>query len=60
LNSSGRRAFAKLKRPLRTTTTRPVPDLREAIRRACANFTPQECRNALAAAGYEDDVAVAA
>lgn len=52
-------AFAKLKHLLRTVAARTVPDLREAIRQAFARFTPAECRNYLAAAGYEDDVAVA-
>ena len=51
-------AFAKLKASLRTAA-RNVPDLREAIRRAFARFTPAECRNYLTSAGYEDDVAVA-
>ena len=52
-------AFAKLKHLLRTAAARTVPDLRDAIRCAFARFTPAECRNYLAAAGYEDDLAVA-
>ena len=52
-------ALAKLKALLRTTAARTVLDLRDAIRRAFARFTPAECRNYLAAAGYEDDLAVA-
>ena len=52
-------AFAKLKHLLRTAAARTVPDLRDAIRRALARFTPAECRNYLTAAGYEDDLAVA-
>ena len=52
-------AFAKLKHLLRTAAARTVPDLRAAIGQALAHFTPQECRNYLAPAGYEDDVAVA-
>ena len=52
-------AFAKLKHLLRSAAARTVPDLREAVRRACARFTQQECRNYLTAAGYEDNLAVA-
>ena len=52
-------AFAKLKHLLRTAAARTVPDLRDAIRRALARFTPAECRSYLTAAGYEDDLAVA-
>ena len=52
-------AFAKLKGLLRTAAARTVPDLRDAIRHAFTRFAPRECRNYLAAAGYEDDVAVA-
>ena len=48
-------AFAKLKALLRTTAVRTVLDLRDAIRRAFARFTPAECRNYPTAAGYEDD-----
>jgi len=51
--------FAMLKHLLRTAAARTVPDLWEAIRRAFARFTPQECRTYLTAAGYEDDLAVA-
>jgi hypothetical protein len=36
-----------------------VPDLWAAIRDAFTRFTPDECRNSLTAAGYEDDLAVA-
>jgi transposase len=52
-------AFAKLKALLRSAAARTVPDLWAAIRQAFTRFTPQECRNYLAAAGYEDDLAVA-
>ena len=52
-------AFAKLKALLRTAAARSIPDLRAEIRKAFARFTAQECRNYLAAAGYEDDLAVA-
>lgn len=52
-------AFAKLKALLRTACARTTPDLHNAIRSAFARFTPQECRNYVTAAGYEDDQAVA-
>jgi transposase len=52
-------AFAKLKSLLRSAAARTVTDLHAAIRRAFALFTPQECRNYIAAAGYESDLAVA-
>ena len=51
-------AFAKLKALLRSAAARTVTDLHAAIRRAFARFTPQECRNYIAAAGYENDLAV--
>ena len=51
--------FAKLKALLRTAAARTVPDLRKAIQQALARFTPAECRNSIAAAGYEDNLAVA-
>lgn len=46
-------AFAKLKTLLRTTAARTVPDLRAAIQQAFTTFKPDECRNYLAAAGYD-------
>ncbi|GEP01955.1 hypothetical protein GCM10007887_41970 [Methylobacterium haplocladii] len=46
-------AFAKLKALLRTAAARTITDLRQAIRKAFAAFTPTECRNYLAAAGYD-------
>jgi transposase len=52
-------AFAKLKALLRAAAARTIADLHAEIRKAFARFTPQECRNYLAAAGYEDDLAVA-
>lgn len=52
-------AFAKLKALLRSTAARTIPDLWAAIRQAFTRFTPQECRNYIAAAGYENDLAVA-
>ncbi|MDP4027328.1 IS630 family transposase, partial [Methylobacterium sp. NEAU 140] len=44
---------------LRAAAARSITDLRAEIRKAFARFTAQECRNYLAAAGYEDDSAVA-
>ena len=52
-------AFAKLKALLRSAAARTVPDLRATIRQAFSRFTPRDCRNYLAAAGYESDLAVA-
>lgn len=52
-------AFAKLKALLRTAAARTTADLHKAIRHALTRFSPQECRNYVAAAGYEDDAAVA-
>ncbi|GLS44254.1 transposase [Methylobacterium brachythecii] len=46
-------AFAKLKALLRSAAARTITDLRQAIRQALAAFTPDECRNYLAAAGYD-------
>ena len=46
-------AFAKLKALLRTATARTIPDLWAAIREAFTRFKPDECRNYLAAAGYD-------
>ena len=51
--------FAKLKALLRSAAARTVTDLHQAIQHAFARFTPQECRNYVTAAGYEDDAAVA-
>ena len=45
-------AFAKLKALLRKAA-RTIPDLWQAIADALRRFTPQECSNYLAAAGYE-------
>ncbi len=47
------RAFAKLKALLRAAATRTIPDLCDAIRDAIAQFTPDECKNYFAAAGYD-------
>ena len=47
------RTFAKLKGLLRSAAARTIPDLWAAIRNAFKAFTPNECRNYLAAAGYD-------
>ena len=52
-------AFAKLKALLRSAAARTTADLQAAIQHAFTRFTPQECRNYVTAAGYEDDAAVA-
>ena len=49
-------AFAKLKALLRAAAARTIPDLWQAIadlRPSSRRFTPQECANYLAAAGYD-------
>ena len=46
-------AFAKLKALLRAAAARTIPDLWQAIPDALRRFTPQECANYLAAAGYD-------
>ena len=46
-------AFAKLKAMLRSAAARTVPELWDTIRSAFAQFTRGECRNYLAAAGYD-------
>jgi transposase len=48
-------AFAKLKALLRSAAARTVSDLWAAIHKAFTRFSPEECRNYFAAAGYEDD-----
>ena len=48
-------AFAKLKAILRKAAARTVPDLWEAIAQALDAFTPVECQNYFAAAGYDCD-----
>jgi transposase len=45
-------AFSKLKAHLRAIAARTIDDLWKAIGNICALFTPQECRNFFAAAGY--------
>ena len=46
-------AFAKLKALLRAAAARTIPDLWQAIADALRRFTPKECANYLAAAGYD-------
>ncbi len=46
-------AFAKLKAFLRQAAARTVGDLWEVIARAIESFTPSECENDFAAAGYD-------
>ena len=46
-------AFAKLKALLRAAAARTIPDLWQAIADALCRFTPHECANYLAAAGYD-------
>jgi transposase len=46
-------ALAKFKALLRAAATRTIPDLWQAIETALDAFTPQECANYFAAAGYD-------
>ena len=46
-------AFAKLKALARAAAARTIPDLCQASADALRRFTPQECANYLAAAGYD-------
>jgi transposase len=46
-------AFAKLKAFLRAAAARTIPDLWDTLRNALDAFTPNECRNYFAAAGYD-------
>lgn len=48
-------AFAKLKALLRKAAERTVADLWRAVAECLDAFTPQECRNYFAAAGYDPD-----
>ena len=48
-------AFAKFKAILRKAAARTVPDLWDAIAKALDAFTPAECQNYFAAAGYDCD-----
>lgn len=46
-------AFSKLKALLRGAAVRTIPDLWEAVGNALRIFSPSECRNYFAAAGYD-------
>ncbi len=46
-------AFSKLKAFLKKTAARTVDDLRDAIAHGIDTFTPNECENYFAAAGYD-------
>lgn len=46
-------AFAKFKALLRAAAARTIPDLWMAIAEAIERFTPEECRNYFAEAGYD-------
>ncbi len=48
-------AFSKLKAFLRKAAARTITDLWDAIAQAIETFTPQECINYFAAAGYDLD-----
>ncbi len=48
-------AFSKLKARLRKAAARTVDDLWDAIAQAIETFTPQECQNFFAAAGYDQE-----
>lgn len=48
-------AFSKLKALLRKAAARTIADLWNAIASACNAFTPDECRNYFAAAGYDQE-----
>jgi transposase len=45
-------AFSKLKAHLRAIAARTIDDLWKAIGNICTLFTPEECANFFAAAGY--------
>jgi transposase len=46
-------AFAKLKALLRAAAARTIPDLWDALKNALDAFTPNDCQNYFAAAGYD-------
>ena len=48
-------AFSKFKAFLRKVAARTIPELDDAIAKAIDTFTPQECANYFAAAGYDCD-----
>ena len=47
--------FSKLKAILRQAAARTIDDLWDVIARSLDEFTPTECRNYFAAAGYEPE-----
>ena len=55
--SASSAAFAKLKALLRKAAERSIQGLWSAIGAALGAFTPQECANYFAAAGYDTDAA---
>lgn len=48
-------AFSKLKAHLRKAAARTIPELWNLIAEGIDQFTPQECQNYFAAAGYDHD-----
>ena len=48
-------AFSKLKAFLKKIAARTVDDLWDAIARGIDTFTPSECQNYFAAAGYDHE-----
>lgn len=46
-------AFSKLKAYLKKAAARTIPDLWDAIAEGIETFTPDECKNYFAAAGYD-------
>jgi transposase len=48
-------AFAKLKALLRKAAARSIDQLRDAIARIIQTYSPHECANYFAAAGYDAD-----
>ncbi len=48
-------AFSKLKTALRKAAARTIPELWDVIAQAIDQFSPDECKNYFAAAGYDHD-----
>ncbi len=48
-------AFSKLKARLRKAAARTIPELWEVIAECIDKFSPDECKNYFAAAGYDHD-----
>jgi transposase len=48
-------AFSKLKATLRKAAARTIDDLWDVIAEGIEEFTPKECQNYFAAAGYDQD-----